>query len=147
MKEINLDNYLLDREKKIKLGGKELVFTKLPINRQLKATKIYQDALEFLDKQIEKLPEKERTGLTLEQKADKALSKNIKSSIKFIELLADACIYVVTPAGFFNKVKNFFKGNSISKKWIMNNCTDEQLRDFLSETVGVLQKKTIAGSL
>lgn len=147
MKEVNLDNYLVDRDKTITLGGKKLLFIPLVIRRQFKAAKMYQDAMEYLDSIIAKLDDKEKQGKTLEQKADAALSKSLRRSMKFLGMLADACVYVVTPENLFSKVKNFFKGNGISKKWIMNNCTADQLQSFLSETVTSIQKKTVMENL
>ena len=142
MKEVNLDNYLVDRDKELTLGGKKLLFTPLSINRHFKAAKMYQDAMEYLDTIIDALSDKEKLNKSLEQKADIALSKKLSNSMRFLGMLADACVYVVTPKTFFGKVKNFFKGNRITKKWIMNNCTNDQLQSFLTETIASIQKKT-----
>jgi len=142
MKEVNLDNYLVDRDKEISLGGKKLLFTPLSINRHFKAAKMYQDAMSYLDEIIEKLDDKDKLNKTLEQKADAALSKKLSNSMKFLGMLADACVYVVTPKTLIGRIKNYFKGNSITRKWIMNNCTNDQLQSFLTETIASIQKKT-----
>lgn len=147
MKEVNLDNYLVDRDKVLTLGGKKLLFTPLSINRHFKAAKMYQDAMAYLDEIIEGLSDKEKLNKTLEQKADAALSKKLSNSMKFLGMLADACVYVVTPKTFIGRVKNFFKGNRITRKWIMKNCTNDQLQDFLTETIASIQKKTEMKSL
>ena len=115
MKEINLDNYLIDREREMTLGGKKIVVRPLSINRALQATKLYQDSQSMLK--------------------DKGDLDDLKFSKKYVSKLIDACVYIVRPIGFVNVLKSVFSGNSLSRKWIMNNCTVDQLEGFVNEVI------------
>ena len=76
------------------------------------------------------IQKKEYDSKTFEQQAEYILFQNMSLSKKWTMNLINICLEIITPAKFGERLKYKYSKDYVSKKWIMNNLTAEQVKQF-----------------
>lgn len=144
MKPIDL-NSLLDDDRVIILGDKEIKIDKLTVNKSLRAIEYYQDVQDFIDSETEKFKNKYKDSKKTDTEIQTIILSKPKNARKHLGGLIRASLFIIRPLGFFNKLKLFFSKNWISKKYLFNKCSITQLTGFIEEVIRPLlaEKKTM----
>lgn len=139
----NLD-LLVTPSKEIILCGKTVVYEEMKCGETMKAVSLYQNAQTFLGKRVADIVVD--NGLEPEGAATAALS-DLKFARKYQDMLISTCLYILKRDFSFKNIRRHIKLFWLTRKWIWNNLTSQQLQKFISEIldpiIGTKTKKKI----
>ena len=138
-------NELLDQEKTVNLGKKEITIPKVPVSRALEITAKQDHITNILDEELKKRIKKDKdfAKLTKTEQIQKALN-DYRFAKVYIGENVNLVLFIIRQKSLIARLFNWIKGNSISKKWIMNNLDVDELREFTDKVINTtfnLKKK------
>lgn len=144
MKTIDL-NSLLDDDRVIVLGDKEIKIDKLTVNKSLKAIEYYQDVQDFITKETESFKKRNKDSKLSDVDIQTLILSKPINARKHLNGLVNASLFIIRPIGFFKQLKARLNKNWISRKYLFNRCSIAQLTKFIEEVIKPLlaEKKTM----
>ena len=126
---------LLKQENTVNLGKKEIVIPKIPVSRALEITARQDRINDVVERELKKRAKNKDFAKLAREEQLKQMLNEYKFAKVYIGENINLVLFIIRPKSFIARFLNRVKGNSISKKWLLNNLTVDELSDFTTKVV------------
>jgi len=130
-------NELLEQEKTVSLGKKRIAIPKVPVSRALEVAGKQDYVNNMIEKELQIRCAKDENFAKMKRENQITTALNeYKFAKVYFNAYIDLVLFVIRPKTFIARFFSWIKGNSVSRKWILNNLDVEELTDFLQKVIG-----------